>query len=203
MSLLDRITNAIAGNDEAQRATLAEKLTAAQADYEQSRAEHGRLALAAEEGDAVATRRLDKARADMEAAEKRIRDLQHAIAARDARSADEAAKAKALTREQFEAAGKAAITELGVIAGDADAQMVTLLQTLDKWAAAVQKTRPYLSDEGEHAVINAKLYLQACVSYKLRAFPGFSKNLLLTADLMDSWAQHQPKPDEWRRLLSK
>lgn len=201
MSLLNRITNAITGA-EPSRETLTEKLTCAQAKAKESRAAHAQVALAAEEGDELSAKRLDKVRDDMEADEQRIRDLQQAILAHDERVALEAARLKAMTREQFETEGRAALTELGALAANADKHINALAETLGRWAEGVDKARPYLSEEGYQAVIRAQLYLRECVGHKLRAFRGFSSNPMLAAEL-DSWARHMPKPEEWQRLLSK
>src|SRR5689334_18060273 len=117
MKILNRITEAFT---DTRRTSLAEKLTAEQSALEAIDAEWRRLCLAAEEGSDIAGKQRDALRPKREAKQARVKELQDAMAAHDARLLDEGTKTQALAREQFVASGKAALGELSTLAAEVD-----------------------------------------------------------------------------------
>lgn len=186
-----------------QHATLAAKLATEQAELFAINSEHRRLALAAEEGDPAAVARVAKLHKDRAAKEARITDLQAAVTAHNARTAEQDEKARAEARERFEAKALATFAEVNQAAGGVDEALDALKVALSRFEDAAMRLRPYASDEGNVTVARAANALQPCINYRLRGLPGFYGDPALTKDHLSTWAQHVvPSPDGWRRLLA-
>jgi hypothetical protein len=202
MSLITKARDVLIGSSDEQHANLAAKLATAQAELAALATEHGRLALAAESGDPAAAARLATMHKVMAAKKLRIADLQSAVSEHEARAAEEAAKARAKARVQFEAEGREALAAVHAAAVEVDKKMDVFAATVAQWVSMCEAARPYLNDEGMSALYRASLPLRTCLDYRLRACPGFPGNPELTNPSLEAWAQHVPGANDAGRLLS-
>ncbi len=203
MSLMTKARELLTGNTEQQRASLADRLAAARTELETVTADIGRLALASEEGDEPARKRLEQSREHVAKLRERFEHLRAATVAHEARAAAEAARVKAANREIFETEGRAALADVKAAGVAVDLRMVALADVLVDFAEACEKARPYLNDEGNSALYRATLALDKCLKYKLRGLPGFMGNRDLTNERLETWAQHVPGVDDAQRLIAK
>lgn len=202
MSLITKARDVLIGASVEQKANLAGKLAAEQAELSTMTAEHGRYALAAESGDSAAAAQLAKLNKDMAAKKLRIDDLQSAVLEHEARAAEEAAKAQVKARVRFEAEAREALAAVHAAAVEVDAGMDVFAAKVSHWAAKCKAARPYLNDEGNSALYRATLPLRTCLDYRLRACPGFPGNADLTNPALENWAQHVPGVNDAALLLS-
>jgi hypothetical protein len=196
-SITEKVKTAVTGAGRAINfKPLEERLAAAREDLAAAQLAASNAALAAEEGEPGAQKRLDQALADRKAAEERVDRLEGALAADTARQVDAHARAVAKARTELVARRRVVLRELHDAAAEAEEKEDAYVAARVKVQRIIDESLPVLADGTKAAIRNSQSYVLPALFRKLHTakLPYHGIQILLHSDTR-FWRERLPGLD--------